>query len=338
MPDQQLLGPWVRRFLLEHLIRERNLSRNTQQSYRDTLRLLIPFVTHHRRGAIDRLTVTDVSADLVRLFLTHLEEARHSSVVTRNQRLAAIHALARFIGERSPEHLDWCSQIRAIPFKRSTKQLIPYLEKPEMDAILAAVDRTTAQGRRDYALLLFLYNSGVRADEAAQLTIAELDFTPTRWKGQAYVRIHGKGHKIRQCPLWPVTMEALTPLLASRGPESRVFLNRRRQPLTRFGIHAVVKRYSRKAATTMSSLTSKRISPHTIRHSTATHLLRAGVDINTIRAWLGHVSISTTNIYAEIDLETKAKALATCELADAPRHRGRSWHRNPSLMDFLQAL
>jgi integrase/recombinase XerD len=161
MPDQTLLGSWIRRFLLEHLIHERNLSRNTQQSYRDTFRILIPFVARHRHEAIDRLTVTDLSADLVRLFLTHLEEERHSTVVSRNQRLAAIHAVARFIGERSPEHLEWCSQIRAIPFKRSTKRLIPYLEKPEMDAILAAVDRATAQGRRDYALLLFLYNAGV---------------------------------------------------------------------------------------------------------------------------------------------------------------------------------
>lgn len=338
MPDQSLLGSWIRRFLLEHLICERNLSRNTQQSYRDTFRLLIPFVARDGHEAIDRLTVTDVSSDLVRSFLTHLEEERHASVVTRNQRLAAIHALARFIGERSPEHLEWCSQIRAIPFKRSTKRLIHYLEKPEMDAILAAVDRPTAQGRRDYALLLFLYNSGVRADEAAQLRIAELDFSPAGWKGQAYVRIHGKGNKIRQCPLWSVTVEALVPLLAGRRPEDRVFLNRRREPLTRFGIHAVVKRYSQRAATSMSSLTSKRISPHTIRHSTATHLLRAGVDINTIRAWLGHVSLSTTNVYAEIDLETKAKALAKCEVTEAPRRLGPSWHRNRSLMDFLQAL
>lgn len=338
MSDHRLLGSWIRRFLLEHLIGERNLSRHTQHSYRDMFRLLLPFVAHRSHEAIDRLTVTGMSAGLVRLFLTHLEEERHASVVTRNQRLAAIHALARFIGERSPEHLEWCSEIRAIPFKRSVTRLVPYLEKPEIDAILAAVDRTTAQGRRDYALLLFLYNSGVRADEAAQLRLAELDFSPTGWKGQAYVRIHGKGNKTRQCPLWSVTVEALSPLLTGRRPEDRVFLNRRREPLTRFGIHAVVKRYSRRAATSMASLTSKRISPHTIRHSTATHLLRAGVDINTIRAWLGHVSISTTNIYAEIDLETKTKALAKCELVEGRRRDNTSWHRNPSLMTFLQAL
>jgi len=300
------LGVWIRRFLLEHLVAERNLARNTQRSYRDTLVLLIPFVAAKLGKPLDRLTPIDLSPDIVRLFLAHLEESRQCSIATRNQRLATLHALARFVGERSPEHIVWCGQMRAIPFKKTTKVVIPYLDKPEMDALLAAPDRETSQGRRDYALLLFLYNSGARADEAAQLVIRDLH------AATLFVRIIGKGNKERQCPLWQATGEVLSSLIANRSSEQRVFLNRSAHPITRFGIYAMVERYAKKVGAKMPSLANKRVSPHTIRHSTACHLLRAGVDINTIRAWLGHVSLDTTNIYAETDLEMKAKALAMC--------------------------
>ncbi len=331
MNDLTLLGPWVRRFLLEHLVAERNLARNTQCSYRDALTLLIPFVSGRLHQSVDRLTLVDVSADLVRLFLADLEQSRQCTIATRNQRLATIHALARFVGERSPEHIVWCGQIRSIPFKKTSHAVIPALDKPEMDALLSAPDRQTGQGRRDHALLLFLYNSGARAQEAAQLLIGELDVVG------CVVKIRGKGGKPRQCPLWPSTMEELKALIVNRSPTACVFLNRCGHPITRFGIHALVERYADKVQVQMSSLASKRVSPHTIRHSTATHLLRAGVDINTIRAWLGHVSLDTTNIYAEIDLEMKAKALAKCEVTDA-RQPTRHWRDDPALMTFLRSL
>ena len=331
MNDLTLLGPWVRRFLLEHLIAERNLARNTQRSYRDALTLLIPFVAGKLHRSIDRLTMVEVSGDLVRLFLADLEQSRGCGIATRNQRLAAIHALARFVGEHSPEHIAWCGQIRSIPFKKASRAVIPYLDKPQMDALLGAPDRQTAQGRRDHALLLFLYNSGSRAQEAAQVLISELDLEGCS------VKIHGKGGKERQCPLWPSTMGELRALIANRSTGACVFLNRCGHPITRFGIHALVERYVHKAQVQMPSLAAKRISPHTIRHSTATHLLRAGVDINTIRAWLGHVSLDTTNIYAEIDLEMKAKALAKCEVVDASKPQ-RHWRDDPALMTFLREL
>jgi len=174
MPDHALLGPWVRRFLLEHVVGERNLSRNTQASYRDTLAQLIPFVADQAGKPVDQLSVVQVSASLVRQFLQHLEEFRRCTIATRNQRLAAIHAWAHFVGRNSPEHVEWCGEIRRILFKKSTKPLLPYLEKHEMDALLESPDRATSQGRRDHTLLLFLYNSGARADEAAQLTVAGL--------------------------------------------------------------------------------------------------------------------------------------------------------------------
>jgi len=328
--DVNLLGSWVRRFLLEHLIGERNLARNTQRSYRDTLSLLLPFVSGQLNRAVDRLTIVDVSADLVRLFLLHLEESRECGIATRNQRLAAVYALARFIGEHSPEHVQWCGQLRAIPFKKTTKPVVPYLEKPEMDALLSCPNRQTAQGRRDYTLLLFLYNSGSRADEAAQLLINDLDLAAS------CVKIHGKGGKERLCPLWPVTVRELAALITNRPSDQHVFLNRRRHPITRFGVHSLVERHARKAQLKAPSLAAKRVSPHTIRHATATHLLRA-VDINTIRAWLGHVSLNTTNVYAEIDLEMKAKALAMCQIT-GPEKSKTHWRDDPSLMTFLRSL
>lgn len=331
MIDTTLLGPWVRRFLLEYLVKERNLSINTRTSYRDMLVRVLPYVAAQLEKPVDRLAVVDLSPELIRKFLTHLEQNRRCCVATRNQRLSGLHALARFIGENSPEHVAWCAQVRLIPFKKTSQPGITYLDKPEMDALLATPDRCTPLGQRDYTLLLFLYNSGVRASEAAELRNADID-----WHSQC-VRIIGKGNKQRTCPLWPTTMEQLRWIAAQRGPEQRVFINRNGRPITRFGIHTLVERHALKAAAQAPSLSTKRVSPHVIRHTTATHLLRAGVDINTIRAWLGHVSLNTTNIYAETDLETKARALATC----APVTGGtkmKPWKRQPELMEFLLGL
>jgi integrase/recombinase XerD len=336
MPDAALLGPWVRRFLLEHLVGERNLARTTQQSYRDTLRLMLPFIARSAHRAIDRLGVEDLSADRIRTFLQELEEKRGCGIATRNQRLAAIHSLARFIGLRSPEHIRWCGEVRAIPVKKAPRPLVTYLEKKEMDALLAAPDVSTAQGRRDHAVLLFLYNTGARADEVAHVRIADLDLGQTPCRDPSSVLIRGKGNKLRRCPLWARTVNELIPLVSGRAPSEHVFLNRRGQPLTRFGVHALVERYAAAVAEAMPSLAGKRVGPHTIRHTTATHLLRAGVDINTIRAWLGHVSLSTTNIYAEVDLEMKAKALANCEIGGGESQK--PWREDSGLMEFLRTL
>jgi len=336
MTDTTLLGPWVRRFLLEHLVDERNLARNTQQSYRDVLRLLLPFSAIHLCKPIDRLTVEDISADHVREFLQNVEKKRGCSVGTRNQRLAAIHSLAHFIGLNSPEHVSWCGEIRAILFKRAPQSLVTYLEKTEMDALLEAPAMTTALGRRDHALLLFLYNTGARADEVAHVRIVDLDLGHMPERDVSAVLIHGKGNKLRRCPLWAKTVKEIAPLVTNRATSENVFLNRSGQPLTRFGIHAIVVRYAARVAKQLPSMAKKRVSPHIIRHTTATHLLRAGVDINTIRAWLGHVSITTTNVYAEVDLEMKMKALENCEIKEEKPPK--PWRDDKGLMEFLKTL
>ena len=332
MTDINRIGTWIRRFLVEHLTGERNLAKNTQASYRDTLSLLLPFAAKKMGKPVDRLSVEDVSVEVVRLLLQHIEQVRGCSVATRNQRLAAIHALAHFISERSPEHIAWSSEIRLVPFKKAPKPAMAYLDKSEMEALLHAPDRRNAQGLRDYAVLLFLYNTGARADEVARLTISNLnlDRSPS-------VKITGKGAKIRYCPLWGLTAKALHFLVVGRAPDEAVFLSRRQESFTRFGVRTLVQRYLHKASRQAPSLAAKRISTHTIRHTTAMHLLRAGVDINTIRAWLGHVSLNTTNVYAEADLEMKAKALACCEIP-AIGETVKLWRDCRGTMAFLNSL
>lgn len=336
MKTTQYVSFWIKRFLLEYLISIRNLSKNTQLSYRDTFRLLLPFAAKKSKRAIDKLLVEDIVPDILKAFLAELESARSCSLSTRNQRLSAIHAFAKFVGLNSPEHVEWCRQVQVIPFKKTHHTLITYLEKAEMDALLVAPDQQTDQGKRDYALLLFLYNTGTRADEAAQVMIADLNIPYAQKRDLATVLIKGKGNKLRRCPLWQQTVDALSQLIVEREPSDHVFLNRLKQPITRFGIHAMVKRYAKQVAKQLPLIEKKQVSPHTIRHTTATHLLQAGVDINTIRAWLGHVSINTTNIYAEVDLDMKAKALACCEIEQSakPTH----WRDNKELMDFLDGI
>ena len=331
MVDQNLLGHWVRRFLMEYAASERNLSPNTCASYRDMLVLLLPFVAERKRAAVDKLSVTDLSADVIREFLRHLECDRKCSIATRNQRLASVRALARFIGAHSPEHVEWSSQIRMVPIKKGISASVTYLEKLEIDALLAAPDKSTKQGARDHALLLFLYNSGARVSEAVSLHIGDLD-----WHSKS-VRIIGKGNKERRCPLWAETIKHIKNLAAQRQSDAPLFLNRRGEALTRYGVHTLIERYVARIEPSTPSLGDKKISPHVIRHTTATHLLQAGVDINTIRAWLGHVSINTTSIYAETDLATKKRALATLDRSGTKKEIG-GWARQPGLIEFLRAL
>jgi integrase/recombinase XerD len=339
MSDQHLLGPYIRRFLLEHVVADRNLSRNTQRSYRDAIRLLLRFMKDRHRIDPTVLTIEHVTADVVRDFLQNLEHERQNAAATLNQRVTVIHSLFRFVGRHVPESVERASQLQGVPLRRVDHPTVPYLEKAELDALLATPDRRRRTGLRDYALLLFLYNTGARADEAAHLTRGALELGRP-----AFVRILGKGRRMRLCPLWDHTAQILREVLGDRlnGPaETPVFLNVRGQALTRFGVYAMVARLVARTATRMPSLKTKRVSPHSVRHTTAVHLLRAGVDINTIRAWLGHVSLETTNRYAQVDLEMKAKALAACAIpaSNRPGDPSGAARRTPQdLMGFLESL
>jgi integrase/recombinase XerD len=328
------LSPWVRRFLIEYVVTERNLARSTQLSYRDTLASLIRYASDKTHKRADLLDVDDLTRELIVRFLSELQTQRECCARTINQKLAALHTFARFVGQYSPELLQWSGSVLAVPFKKYGRPQIQYLEKAEMDALLASPDCRTLQGKRDYATLLFLYNTGARASELAQVTVADLQLSKSRGRN-SFVTLHGKGDRARTCPLWDHTADVIGSLVVGRLPCQHVFLNRSGHPMTRFGIHTLVERHAVNAAHQAPSLTHKRVSPHTIRHTTATFLLRAGVDINTIRAWLGHVSLSTTNIYAQIDLEMKARALASLEQSTPSIRRAA---KDSDLMHFLRSL
>lgn len=329
--QRKYLSYWIRRFLLEYIITERNLSRNTQLSYRDTFKLLIPFLSKEEKVKAEEILLEHITPENIILFLENIEKSRKCSASTRNQRLTAIFALSKFVGQNSPEHVEWSRIVHTVPVKKYQKTIITYLDKDEMNALLEAPNRKIGQGRRDYALLLFLYNTGARADEAANLKISDLSME------KKVVCLHGKGNKTRRCPLWKSTVEELKVQIEKRDSSENVFMNRLNQPITRFGIYAIVGKYVKLVAATYPSILQKRVSPHTIRHTTATHLLQAGVDINTIRAWLGHVSVNTTNIYAEINLKMKAEALACCEV-ECKNHSSKHWKEDEELMSFLDNL
>ena len=331
MSEIHKLGPPLRRFHSEYIVIERNLARNTQKSYRDTFTLLVPFLTSKLRKAADRLTVHDITSKRVLQFLAHIEDNRGCSIQTRNQRLTAIRAFARYVASRDPTYIDWCGQIRNIVSKKAKPQPITCLTKAEMDAILAAPERRTKRGRTEYALLLFLYNYGARVSEATQLRVGDLQIGLGDGR-HALVTVHGKGGKVRQCPLLPCTERVLAELVAGRAAEDAVFLNRYRKPLTRFGVYRVVER----CAAQVPGLSGRKITPHVVRYTAATEMVRADVDINTVREFLGHASLDTTHIYAEIDLAMKAKAVALCEAAEPGPSR--PWKEDKGLMAFLKSL
>ena len=331
MRDLNTLGPWLERFLLEHIVTERNLARNTQKSYRDTFALLVLFLGGKAGKPADRLAVRDLTSGRVLQFLAHLEEDRGCSAQTRNVRLTAIRGFARFVASRDPTQLGWCGQIRAIRTKKAMPQPIAWLTREEVDAMLATPDRKTLRGRTEHALLLFLYNTGARVSEAAQLTAGDLQIG--RGNGRhALATLYGKGGKTRQCPLLPETERVLADLIRGSLADDSVFLSRHRKPYTRFGIYRLVER----CAAQSPSLAGSKVTPHMLRHSIACHLLHAGVDINTIRAWLGHARIDTTNVYAEIDVNMKARAIALCDLVEPGPSR--PWRENKGLMAFLRSL
>ena len=330
MPEPRTFGPWLRRFLADYIVTERCLARNTQKSYRDSFKLLLPFMSAKARKPVDRLDVEEITPSRVLQFLAYLEEERSCSVQTRNQRLTAIRSFARFVASRDPARVAWCGQIRSIATKKATQQPISWLSRNEMEALIAVPNSKTLRGYTENALLLFLYNTGARVSEAARLQVGDLQIG--RREEHALVTLCGKGEKIRQCPLWSRTEDALGTLVQGYANNTPVFLSRHRKRYTRFGIYRHVER----CAAQVPTLAARAIAPHVIRHTSACHLLQAGVDLNTIRAWLGHVSLDTTNIYAEIDLEMKAKAMALCDAGTV--NADRPWKKDKGVIAFLNAI
>lgn len=332
------LGRALRDFFLDYLPKVRGASPHTALAYRDSFKLLLRFLTDELGYAATTLDFPALSPDNLLAFLEHAETRRGNSVATRNARLTAAHAFARFAAARHPEHLELCQRILAVPFKRGPQRVVTYLEEDEARALLAAPDPTTPPGRRDRALLLTLYNTGARVQELIDLRPCDLQLQPPR---QVWLR--GKGRKERICPLLPETAGALRALLADRGvrPDDHtpLFRNRYGRPLDRSGVRYILRKHGRTAASDVPTLKTKRIHPHLMRHTMASHHLQAGVDLVTISHLLGHESVETTNRYATVSLEAKRKAVAkgrTLGVASEPELS--EWRSDPTILDWLEAL
>jgi integrase/recombinase XerD len=334
-PAINLLGAIVRDYFSDHLPRLRGCSPHTILSYRDSIVLLLRFIAEQHGKPVAELDLADLDPPRILAFLSHLEDHRNNGVATRNVRLAAIHAFFRFVAFRNPEQLDLAQKVIAVPFKRAPNRAIDYLEYEEIDSILKAIDRTTPQGVRNYALMATMFNTGGRVQEIVDLRVRDLQLTRP-----FQVRLFGKGRKERYCPIWPETAAVLRSFCKQRkidtSPEAHVFVNHREQPLSRFGVRHILLRCLEAATETAPTLSRKRLHPHSMRHSTAVALLKSGVDLSTISHMLGHASPTTTNRYARVDLEMKRKAIA--KVRTVSRKSRTPWARNATILDWLESL
>ncbi len=336
MTGPRPLGPLIHSFFLDHLVTVKGLRPASVRSYRDTIRMLLCFVAEQQGTKITKLNVQALTFERVLAFLRYLENDRHNHVRTRNQRLAALHTLFDYIARRDPEMLGTCQQVTAIPMKRAAPAETHFLERDQVEALLRHLPRTGRLALRDHTLLLFLYNTGARAQEVADLRAGNPELGEN-----AVVRLHGKGDKWRTCPLWHLSATLLAELLhASNEPpaaDAPVFCSVTGDALTRFGIYKIVRRH---AGHLDDARTNRRVSPHMFRHTAAMHLLEAGVEINVIRGWLGHADLTTTNRYAEISTKAKMQALRTTEppgtsAGSRPRP---AWRSDESLRNWLSSL
>lgn len=334
--SEPTLGQLVRSFFTDHLQLARGLRGSTIRSYRDVLRLFLAFVARQTHRNVTDLTLADLTFEQVLTFLRHLEEDRGNSVSTRNHRLAVLHVFFDYLALRVPDLLAVGERVARIPSKRTAPPDTRYLERQEVRSLLDELQGPGLLTERDRTLLLFLYNTGARAQEAADVRIGHLDWDPPR------VRLHGKGDKWRLCPLWADTVRQLRALL---GPppydlEAPVFVSQRGSALGRFGIYKLVRKHASRFDRPHADPSRGRVTPHVLRHTTAVHLLEAGVEVNVIRGWLGHASLKTTHRYAEINAAAKEKALRACEpqLAATSGSETPSWRQDSDLMAWLESL
>lgn len=326
------LAPTLQAFFTERLLTQRRASPRTVAAYRDTFRLLLNFVHEQRGKAPSQLDIADLDAPLIGAFLNWLERDRRNGVRTRNARLAAIHSLFRYAAFRHPEHTDVIQRVLAIPSKRYERTVVNFLDQDEIDALLAAIDRTKWTGRRDHALLVLAIQTGLWISELTGLVVGDLELGVG-----AHVRCCGKGRKQRATPLTTQTVAVLRVWLRERGgcPTDPAFPTLRGGPLSSDAVQWLLAKYVSLAAQRCPSLRHKKVSPHTLRHSCAMNLLHGGVDTTVIALWLGHESVQTTQIYLHAGLALKEKAISRT----APPNTKPGRYRPPDkLLAFLEAL
>jgi site-specific recombinase XerD len=326
------LGNNVRAYF-DWLAHERNASPNTILAYRDTVVLFMRYLADSTGQNIDCLAIDANIHDRLTGFLAYLEAERHVAITTRNHRLSALKGFFRFVAYRDPLLAGHCRRVTLIPLKKHETKLLDYLEADEMEAILDSMDRAKPAGRRDHALVLLLYNTGCRASELAGLSRTDVRDSPL-----AHVEILGKGRRRRVVPLWQRTVNAMDEMLRDRRDEKPpLFLGQRGNALTRAGVAAVVKKYSRLAACPKPELGKRRISPHTVRHTTAVALLRATGDIDATAKILGHASLNTTKIYTDKDRSRLAATLNKVS-ASLLGSDGPGWSPSDDLLSWLESL
>lgn len=295
-------------FFTERLVRQLQASPQTVSAYRDTIKLLLIFAAQNTKKAPSRLTIDDLDAVTVGAFLHYLDNQRHNSTATRNARLAAIHSFYRYALPLIPDRAHTASQVLAIPQRRHDHATVSYLTSPEIDALLAAPDRTTWYGRRDHALLLTTVQTGLRVSEVTRLTVQDIITTTPG----AAIHTTGKGRKQRATPLTKQSAAILRAWLPEAGPapSGPAFPTRRGTPMSADAVQRLVAKHATAAAPNCPSIAAKHVTPHTLRHTAAMALLHAGVDTSVIALWLGHQSPVTTHIYLHADMTIKERALA----------------------------
>jgi site-specific recombinase XerD len=322
----------LQEYFCQRLIAQRDASPATVASYRDTFRLLLGYARERMRKMPTDLVLADIDAPLVLAFLTHLERHRGNSARTRNARLAAIRSFLHFAALRCPTSLPSIQRVLAIPQKRFDRRVLGFLTREEVTAIIEAPDPTTWAGRRDHAMLATFYNTGARVSEIADARAVDLSIDRRRC-----LRLHGKGRKERVVPLWPSTCRLLSSWLreTKATSDTPLFPTRTGERFSRSGIEDRLAAAVASAEGSCPTLRSRRISPHTLRHTTAMHLLQAGVDLTVIALWLGHESPATTHMYIEADLAMKKRAL---DKLVEPRSRNRPLIPSDAILAFLDGL
>jgi site-specific recombinase XerD len=319
-------------FFHRRLIAERGASAHTIASYRDTFQLLLQFAEQRTKRTPSALKLADLDAPMVLAFLDHLENQRGNSARTRNLRLTAIRSFMRYASLREPAALPIAQRVLAISTKRFDRPVVGFLSRDEVLAILHAPDRSTWSGHRDAVMFTVFYNTGARVSEVSGLKIADVLLD----RGSA-LRLHGKGRKERVVPLWKSTAVELRIWVKhiDRSHDAPVFPNRAGERLSRSGVEHRLRLAIDKACKRCPSLVGRQISPHTLRHTTAMHLLQSGVDITVIALWLGHEDTSTTHLYVEADLAMKEAAL---KRVDDPGRKPVRFQARDNLLAFLEAI
>ena len=323
----------VQTYFTEYLTQQRALSPHTVAAYRDAFMLFLEFATSRLDKSPTEMAMTDITPELIINFLDHLENQRHNSVRSRNVRLAALRSFLKFAAHRDVASLQMIERALGVPVKRFERPMFGYLTRDEMLAVIGVPDETWVS-QRDYVLFLLLYNTGARVSEITEIKVREVVLNDST----ACVHLHGKGRKQRSVPLWRSTVKAIRVWLKLNSQfeaESVLLPNRNGYAMTRANAALRLTLAVKKATSTNLGLAKKHISPHTIRHTTAMHLLQAGVDISVIALWLGHESPRTTHHYVEADLAMKERALARLQEPEAKFHR---YTAPDSLIAFLKTL